>query len=63
MVKRDHETGNKNYFGILTNIILLDFFYENNIFLFKCNWWDVGHEDRGFQIDKYNYIIINIIKK
>lgn len=63
MVKRNHETRNKNYFGILTDIIHLDFFGENNVFLFKCKWRDVGHEGRGFKIDKYNYIIINVTKK
>lgn len=34
MVKRDHETGNKNYFGILTNIILLDFFFMRITFFY-----------------------------
>ena len=52
MVKGDHETRNKDYFGVLIDIIRLDFFGENNVFLFKCDWWDVGHEGRGFQIDK-----------
>ena len=63
MVKGDHETWNKDHFGILTDIIHLDFFGENKVFLFKCDWWDVDHEGRGFQIDKYNYTSINVTEK
>ena len=38
IVKVDDETGNQDYYGVVTNIIQLAYFRDNNVFLFKCNW-------------------------
>ncbi|KAK9281588.1 hypothetical protein L1049_004491 [Liquidambar formosana] len=62
VVKGDDETGNKDYYGVLIEIIQLDYLGDNNIFLFKCDWRDVSYEGRGIQTDKHNYTSVNVTK-
>ena len=63
VVKGDDETGNQDYYGVLTDIIQLDYFGDNNVFLFNCDWWDVGKEGSGIQTNKHNYTSVNFTKK
>ena len=63
IVKGDDETRNQDYYGVLTDIIQLDYFGDNNVFLFKCDWWVVGKDGRGIQTDKHNYTSVNLAKK
>ncbi|XXG69272.1 hypothetical protein AAC387_Pa06g2185 [Persea americana] len=63
VVMGDNETGNQDYYGVLTYVIQLDYFGDNNVFLFNCDWWDVGKEGRGIQTNKHNYTGVNFTKK
>ena len=63
IVKGDEEIGNQDYYGVQTNIIQLDYFGDNNIFQFRCDWWDVGKDGRGIRTDKHNYMSVNFTKK
>jgi len=54
---------NLDYFGVLTDIIELSYSGENNVILFKCDWWDVYSKGRGYKEDKYGFILINSNRK
>jgi len=43
----------------LTNIIELSYSSENNVILFKCDWWNVCSKGREYKEDKYGFILIN----
>lgn len=40
-VKGDKEIGNKDYFGVVTDIVKLSY-GKYHVVLFKCDWWDVN---------------------
>ncbi|KAF7844130.1 uncharacterized protein G2W53_001035 [Senna tora] len=29
------------------------------VYLFKCHWWDVAHFERGYKVDKYGFVSVN----
>ncbi|XP_066321900.1 uncharacterized protein [Miscanthus floridulus] len=60
-VKGDEGTGNKDYFGVLTDIVEL-LYGTHKVVLFKCEWWDV-HTTRGVKEDKYGFIMINTTRR
>jgi hypothetical protein len=39
------------FYGELKNILVLRY-GRNCVYLFECNWWDVGHRT-GIQIDEH----------
>ena len=41
------------YYGVLTNIIELDYFFKKRVILFKCDWWDVGNKKTEIHTDAY----------
>lgn len=41
------------YYGVLTNIIELDYCFKKRVILFKCDWWDVGNKKTGIHTDAY----------
>lgn len=48
------------YFGILEDIIELDYFAGGNVILFKCKWYDtLSRNDRGVKVDQYGYTLVN----
>ncbi|CAD6264402.1 unnamed protein product [Miscanthus lutarioriparius] len=60
-VKGDEGTGNKDYFGVLIDIVEL-LYGTHKVVLFKCEWWDV-HTTRGVKEDKYGFIMINTTRR
>jgi len=59
LVRGDENTGNLDYFGVLTYIIELGYSGGNNVVLFRCDWWDVYSKGRGYKEDKYEFILVN----
>lgn len=59
-VRGDENTGNKEYFGVLTDIIQLDYPGGNSVILFECDWWDVDRKGKGIKEDRYGFTLINI---
>jgi len=41
LVRGNENTGNLDYFGVLTDITELGYSGGNNVILFRCDWWDV----------------------
>ena len=49
-----------SYYGVLTDIIEVQFFGGKRVILFKCKWFDVHLGDRGIKIDKHGFVSINV---
>ena len=63
LVRGDENTGNLDYFSVLTDIIEFSYLNGNNVILLKCDWWDVHSKGRGYKEDKYGFILINSKRK
>ena len=50
--------GDTTYYGVLTDIIELNYFDSLRYILFKCNWANVN-TDRGYKIDEYGFPLVN----
>ena len=46
-----------NYYGVLTDIIELNYFDNFKYILFKCDWADVN--GKGYKIDEYGFPLVN----
>ncbi|KAG8372858.1 hypothetical protein BUALT_Bualt12G0110700 [Buddleja alternifolia] len=58
VVKVEEESGFRDYYGVLTDIIQLDYLGNHHVVLFKCDWY----EGRSVQKDKYGCTSINTTK-
>ena len=61
--KGDSYTGNRDYYGVLTDIIELHYMGGNKIIMFQCEWWDVNNPSRGIMVDEYGRTLLNITRK
>ncbi|XP_056686007.1 uncharacterized protein [Spinacia oleracea] len=65
VVKGDEESGEKDFFGVLKEVIELEYDAPNNgdkepiVVLFRCVWFDVYREGRGIKRDKFGGICLN----
>lgn len=52
---RDHMPifGDVDYFGVITEIIKLDYYGGVKVVLFKCQWSDVNNRTNGVKMDDY----------
>ena len=48
-----------DYYGVLTDVIMLEYLGGNRVVLFRCNWWDVHDVGRGIQVDKFGFVSLN----
>ncbi|XP_020082200.1 uncharacterized protein LOC109705831 isoform X1 [Ananas comosus] len=53
------ETERRDYYGVLTEIIELQYLGGRRVVLFRCNWWDVYNKEKGVKIDEYGHISVN----
>ncbi|CAA0828030.1 Unknown protein [Striga hermonthica] len=56
MVKGEEASGLRDYYGVLTDIIKLDYLGNHEVVLFKCDWF----EGKSIQKDKYNCVSVNL---
>ncbi|KAK6793749.1 hypothetical protein RDI58_007202 [Solanum bulbocastanum] len=49
----DEDSENLDYYGMLTNIIELQFVMDRRVVLFRCNWFDVYDEIKGVKKDEF----------
>lgn len=54
-----NEDENIDYYGVLTDILELQYLGGNRIVLFCCNWWDVYDKVRGVKTDEYGFVSVN----
>nr|CAD1840602.1 unnamed protein product [Ananas comosus var. bracteatus] len=53
------ETERRDYYGVLTEIIELQYLGGRRVVLFRCNWWDVYNKEKEVKIDEYGHISVN----
>jgi hypothetical protein len=62
VVKGDDSTGNMTWYGVIRNIISLEFPQEKEVILFQFDWYDVPatstSRSRGYNRDKFGIIDI-----
>ena len=56
----NNDTETLSYYGVLTDIIEVEYFSGRRVVLFKCKWFDVHSGDRGIRKDKHGFIIVNV---
>ncbi|XP_074294134.1 uncharacterized protein LOC141621874 [Silene latifolia] len=52
-----------DYYGVLTDIICLQYLDGKRVVLFRCDWWDVHSPGRGFKVDKFGFVSVNAKKR
>ncbi|WMV29726.1 hypothetical protein MTR67_023111 [Solanum verrucosum] len=55
----DKDSENVDYYGILTDVIELQFISDKRVILFRCNWFDVYGKVKGVKIDEYDFVSVN----
>ncbi|XP_042972709.1 uncharacterized protein LOC122304500 [Carya illinoinensis] len=53
LVTRDEATNNADFYGCLKNIIELRYMEWHRVYLFECDWFDVGDRKRGVRVDDH----------
>lgn len=54
-------TDDQEYFGVLHDIIELQYMGGNKIVLFKCKWWNINSLGRGIRIDDHGLTSVNMM--
>ena len=62
VVKGDHKGEAIDFYGVVRDIVELKYLGRNRVFLFKCDWWDVGNEKNGMKFDDYKYVSVNVTR-
>ncbi|WMV58919.1 hypothetical protein MTR67_052304 [Solanum verrucosum] len=57
--ENDEDSENLDYYGVLTDIIELQFVMDRRVVLFRCNWFDVYDEVKGVKKDEYDFVSVN----
>ncbi|XP_042976304.1 uncharacterized protein LOC122307470 [Carya illinoinensis] len=53
LVTGDEATNNADFYGCLKNIIELRYMEWRRVYLFECDWFDVGDRKRGVRVDDH----------
>lgn len=61
VVKGEHHLQETDFYGVLKDIIALEYIDNKRVFLFKCDWWDVRNKT-GIRRDQY-FTSVNVSKK
>ena len=50
-----------DYYGVLTDIIELDYYENDKVVLFRCDWADVT-SGRGVTKDEFGFIVVKFLR-
>ncbi|XP_058112986.1 uncharacterized protein LOC131256009 [Magnolia sinica] len=56
---RNPVIGDVDYYGVLTDIIELDYCGSKKVVLFRCDWVDVRTQGRGIKKDEFGFTLVN----
>nr|CAD1817938.1 unnamed protein product [Ananas comosus var. bracteatus] len=59
-VRGDDGLSSKEYYGLILDIIELQYQGSKRIALFKCHWWDVYNCGRGYKEDENGFFLVNV---
>ncbi|KAK8581187.1 hypothetical protein V6N12_071422 [Hibiscus sabdariffa] len=62
LVKGVHNSEEIDFYGQLIDIIELDYCNGNKVFIFKCDWWNVGDKKNGLRTNG-DLISVNVSRK
>lgn len=62
VVRGEHRLQETDFYGVLKDIIELKYIDDKSVFLFKCDWWNVGNNKTGIHVDQH-FTSVNISKK
>ncbi|CAH9105731.1 unnamed protein product [Cuscuta europaea] len=48
-----------DYYGVLVEVLELQYLRGKRVVLFRCKWWDVYDRQRGVKIDEYGIVSVN----
>ncbi|KAK4709718.1 hypothetical protein R3W88_004231 [Solanum pinnatisectum] len=57
--ENDKDSENLDYYGVLIDVIELQFVMDRRVVLFRCNWFDVCDEIKGVKKDEYDFVSVN----
>ncbi|WMV40936.1 hypothetical protein MTR67_034321 [Solanum verrucosum] len=57
--ENDKNSEKVDYYGILTDVIELQFISDRRVILFRCNWFDVYDKIKGIKRDEYDFVSVN----
>lgn len=63
MVRGEDQSDSAPYYGVLTDIVELQYTEGNKIVLFKCDWYDVSREGIGYKRDRHGITSVNTSRK
>uniref|UniRef100_A0A803NAG7 DUF4216 domain-containing protein n=1 Tax=Chenopodium quinoa TaxID=63459 RepID=A0A803NAG7_CHEQI len=68
VVRGDEESGEKNFYGILEEVIVLEYGALKNrtspkVVLFKCKWFDVFSDGKEVKRDNLEAVLINVTRR
>lgn len=63
IVKGDNLPSNIDYYGVLTDIVELNYIGHNWVVLFKSDWWDISHKGFGYKKDEFGFMMINVSRR
>ena len=53
----EHDGEDVNFYGVLTNVVELDYLFGYKVILFKCKWFDTNRKYKRIQQDPHFTII------
>lgn len=57
--ENDKGSENLDYYGVLTDVIELQFVPDRRVILFRCKWFDVYDKIKGVKKDEYDFMSVN----
>lgn len=62
IVEGNHGEERTDFYGVLNDILLLDYVKDRHVAIFKCDWFDLGKRKSGI-IKERNFTSVNITRK
>lgn len=53
VVRGEHHSEDTDFYGVLGQIIRLDYVDDKCVYLFRCDWWNVGNSRHGIRVGKH----------
>ncbi|XP_042958085.1 uncharacterized protein LOC122293618 [Carya illinoinensis] len=53
LVTGDQDTDNVDFYGIINDVVELHYMGGRRVYLFSCDWFDVGAKKRGVRVDDH----------
>ena len=62
VVEGEHDDKLINFYGVLKEVLVLDYPVDNKVVLFRCDWFDIDDKKKGIQKDDY-FTSLNVSRR